>query len=238
MIDIHSHILPGVDDGAGDQETSLSILSILADNGIKTVCLTPHVNKKENDPSPLLLQAKYNELNRLAAVSKLDITLLQGAEILFSPGIKGIIKNNPLCFLGESSMYYLLEFINNQIPSIAEKVIFDAMLEGVVPVFAHVERYDWRYRRIADLMGYFKKNSAMLQVNSGSLLGKYGRTIKKRAVKLVKEGWCDVIAGDIHTKEDAVKYNLRKASQFVTKQFGRQKSRQLLFEMPAKIIQK
>ncbi len=235
MIDIHTHILQGVDDGSKDLETSISILKILEQNGVKTVCLTPHMNKKDEDDNYLQFQSRYNELLSLTQVS-LDMKILLGAEVMFSPDMKQLLDKNRWCFIGESSRYYLLEFLNNQIPSCAEKVIFNTILDGYVPVLAHVERYDWDVR-VTALMTYLQRNGVLFQINSGSLLGKYGRKIKKKAVKLIKAGWCNVLASDIHKKDDAVKYNLKMAAEFVTRTFNAKKTRELLFEMPEKIIQ-
>lgn len=235
MIDIHTHILPGVDDGAKDFETSISILKLLEQNGVKTVCLTPHMNKKDEEDNYLKLQSRYNELLSLTQTT-LDMTILLGAEVMFSPGMKQLLDNNKWCFIGESSRYYLLEFLNNQIPSCAEKVIFDTIIDGYVPVLAHVERYDWD-SRVTAFMAYMQKNGVLFQINSGSLLGKYGRKMKKKAVKLIKAGWCNVLASDIHKKDDAVRYNLKIVAEFVTKTFDSKKTQELLFEIPEKIIQ-
>jgi len=197
MIDIHTHILPGVDDGASDMRESLKIIEKGLKEGIKTFVLTPHIKddsawgKIDNIKEIFLALVKECKKNGL------DVKLLLGAELLLVPDIVEKIKNNILVTIGGEGKYILLELPFSQLPIYTENILFGLLTKGIIPIISHIERYLY-LRRDLDMIHRWIDQGIMTQINTGSLTGKYGWTIKQTAKKLLKEKLVHTMASDVH----------------------------------------
>ncbi len=233
MIDIHTHILPIIDDGPRSYEEALSCLRELAETGISKVCLTPHVNKIAGEKGrDKKIQEIFDELLRLKNQENIPVDLVSGAEIFYTPDVPALLKDHPSWFFGKQRRYILLEFHGNMLG--IEKVLSDFFSEGIIPVLAHIERYPWSEKK-NPLFSYFRNNGMILQINAGSLLGRYGWLMKRKAKALIREGCCHVVASDTHESDD-LDYSLEKVRPVLTKLAGMERAECLLVGNPEKII--
>lgn len=219
MMDIHSHILPGVDDGLTSFDDALYFLEALAKQGVKAIFTTPHVNRVEGRNNRTGIRTAFVELFEKKAELGIPIDIHPAAEVLYTPDIKHLLQDHPEWFLGHQRRYFLMEFFGNMLPVSSEKIMLDLLLEGIVPVLAHIERLQWSPQE-TERMVHFKDSGVLMQINAGSIMGKYGRHMKKKALRLIKEGWCQFVASDSHRLTD-LKYSLPAVYPVLSKRFNR-----------------
>lgn len=195
MIDIHTHILFGVDDGAQTLEESLVLIEHQIKKGYTELYLTPHmISGSLQTASKEKIQQNFEIL--LAEVSKrnLAIKLNLGAEIYYVHDVLKRIKNNEYFSMGASNRY-LIEFSSSRKQFDVDELIYNASLDNIEIIIAHPERYTQAsLQEIIEL----RNLGALIQVNQSSLDGRSGHTIQKRAKKLIKLKVVDFIASDIH----------------------------------------
>jgi protein-tyrosine phosphatase len=193
MIDIHSHIIPSVDDGSQALEMSLDMIKKEVKDGVKAVILTPHVQSHVTKASHEERKATFDNL--VAEVKKLgiEIELYLGAEILYKSHIHP--DYNQMALAG--SKYLLVEF-SPTIETPIEEVVYDLAHSGFIPIVAHVERYG--YLKFED---YFKIKQAggLLQVNADSAIGFDKKKRDKLILQMLKEELVDFIATDTHNMD-------------------------------------
>lgn len=193
MIDMHTHILPGVDNGARDMDEAIKMIHTEIKNGVKTIVLTPHISTKSivGNNKKIILD-RFHQL--CDATKDLDCRLLLGAEIFYTPGILNRLNSNEL-FTINRTKYVLLEFNivfeNEDIDEIA----YDFVASGYKPIISHAERYPYI---TLEKIRQIHQTGALIQINSNSILGINGRDIKKLCKRMLKEGLVDFIASDCH----------------------------------------
>ncbi len=195
MLDIHSHILPGIDDGAKTKEDSRELLIQLSKQGVTTVACTPHFYPDSMDLEDFIaLRTKsYQEISEFVQEAG-NIKVLLGAEVLYFSGMGKVEDIKKLTVSG--SKYLLLELLG--LKKIDDKVIKDIVNIkedlGIMPVIAHVERY-CRYRGYKELVSAIKEGYALCQVNATFTFSK----AETKAVKnLIKAGLVNFVASDCH----------------------------------------
>jgi protein-tyrosine phosphatase len=194
--DVHSHLIPGIDDGVKSWDESLSILAQLQDLGIEKVITTPHIISDYYPNSPQLIREKVEELNVKAKSRGLAITIEAGAEYLLDDGfVKQIASDADLMVFG--GKYILIETAFMNKPMNLEEVFFSLKTKGLEPVFAHPERYIY-IQEDPSLLERLKAMEVLLQVNAMSFTGHYSKEAKKTAELMVKKGWVDLVGSDIH----------------------------------------
>ena len=227
MIDIHSHILPFVDDGSESVETSLGLLKKAEDTGVTDIILTPHY-KFSYKKSPEEIKAVFLELENKKKEANIGVNLYLGNEIHYSKNTRKILSENGVLTLN-GTKYVLIEFDYFNQSDITEAV-YGLIRDGFVPIVAHVERY--AYVSIADILE-IKEMGGLIQVNAGSLVGDCRRKIKKLVKKLFKLSLVDFISSD----EQASRKNyFADARAYVTKKFGKEVSDKVFILNAKKII--
>lgn len=188
MIDIHSHLLPGVDDGSPTVDVSVPVLRGFAASGVRTVVCTPHLEASRAAIAPYDRHAEILETLRRRAPAGLELAL--GWEIMLD--IPGADLRSPRLGLAGSTAV-LVEFSHGGAPPTAAEELFRQRMSGVVPVLAHAERY-WGTtpERVEEWRGV----GAVIQVDSAALRS-HGRT-QRLAIELLQRGLVDVIASDNH----------------------------------------
>jgi protein-tyrosine phosphatase len=197
MVDIHCHILPGLDDGPKNVDESLAMLRMAAADGIHTVVATPHFGEPYEEPPPELIQSLTERVNELAQAEELPIEVLPGCEARISQELPEKIAAGRALTLGDLGRYVLVELPPSPIPLYALDVHFRLRLAGVTPVLAHAERVveaDSGWRFVED----FVEQGGLVQVNAGALSGEEGSVAQRRARKLFAKGQAHVIASDGH----------------------------------------
>ena len=184
MIDIHTHILPNVDDGSKSLEESIELLKSEVENGVNKVILTPHQNARIKTKDELI--NKFIEFKK--EINFIDIYL--GSEIYYYENIiDDLINNNVLTI--NNTKYVLIEFSTKTETNIAD-IIYEIVLRGFKPIVAHIERYP--YLKLEDYLA-IKQNGGLIQINASAIDDKY---YKKRVKILLKNRLIDFVASDCH----------------------------------------
>lgn len=197
MIDLHSHIVPAVDDGAADLEVSLQMACMCVEEGIQTVVATPHVNFDYQN-NPLVIGTAVGALNLALARTKIPLAVLHGAELALTRAsglddntLRGLCLGGSECLLVESPYVGGVPFL--------EDVIFDLQLRGFRPLLAHPERspvFQSEPERLARLV----QRDVMVSVTAGSMIGRFGTRVKRLTIELFREGLVHDVSSDAHDR--------------------------------------
>lgn len=197
MIDLHAHILAGVDDGSRSLEESAAILRSMEAKGVKKVAATSHYPLYNDKDYLNLIQEKIDILQKKAAETGLDIEILSGSEILIDRDTAEALYKEELLTLNNTD-YILLETRLNKLPSYFENLVHDIRAMGYQIIIAHPERYNYIQKDYQKLYRWVEDFELKLMLNSSSLLGKHGSKAKKTAEKILELGLVQLMASDTH----------------------------------------
>lgn len=234
MIDIHTHILPGVDDGPQTIEESLEILKRAANEGVKAIVATPHVLEFPSKSSWQRVRDAFNSLKQALKSEEIDIEIILGAEIFISPDLPMWIKQNKDITINNGNRYVLLELPIHEIPPFTEHTIFELLLQGIVPIIAHPERYHELQKDTSRLFDMIKRG-VLTQLNSSSLQGRYGRKAKKAAKSILTQGLIHMIGSDVHSSFNGP-YPLSQGMMLAAEIVGMEAAKAMVTSVPEKII--
>jgi protein-tyrosine phosphatase len=191
-VDMHSHILPGIDDGSPDVETSVRFVKSLTELGFEHLIATPHILKELYPNTPETIAKAKEELQ--AALNKANISskLGAGAEYMVD---QDFTLDGQLCTLDQKHLLIEMSYLSES-PGISQ-TIFDVEIKGFRPVLAHPERYTFYFKDKSRLKR-FKEKGCLLQLNLLSVLGYYGKEVKQLAELLLKEKMYDLAGTDLH----------------------------------------
>lgn len=235
MIDIHCHILPDVDDGANDQTDALNMARMAALSGVTDIAATPHVMGDESAPERMAeIRQKFLQMKDLLKKEEMQIHLHPGAEVLCLPGTPVLAARHQLPTLGRGN-YVLAEFYFDEGYSYMDQMLQDIASQGYKLVVAHPERYAAIQRDPARLerwgrMGY------MLQLNKGSLLGRFGSRAELAANEILGRGLAHLIASDAHGCRTRTT-RMDELAQWVEERCDRHYARILLEENPRRVLE-
>lgn len=196
MIDLHCHLLPGIDDGAPDLATSLQMARIAAEDGIAVVACTPHIYPGLYENTGPAIRQAVLELQTRIDEANIPLQLTHGADIHLTPGLVGGLSDGRLPSL-HNSHYFLLEPPHHIAPPKLEEMVFELLTAGYVPVITHPERLSWiedHHEIFVELV----RRGAWLQVTAGSLTGRFGATAHYWGERLLDEGLVHILATDSH----------------------------------------
>lgn len=199
MIDIHSHILPGVDDGAKTLEDALEMLSLASASGVTTQVLTPHVQPGRFDNAKADLERRFDAFRSEADRAGIEIDLRLAAEVHVGPEIMQLVADDTLPWLGEyrGMRTFLLEFPLTHTPAGSINLVHWLIQRDVLPVIVHPERCrEWQDH--PDRLRPFLEAGCPIQITASSLLGNFGGAAKRLAVELVHSAPMLVLATDCH----------------------------------------
>lgn len=203
MLDIHNHVLFGLDDGCRNPEESKSLSEVLRQAGHMGVVATPHIRSEIFPNTPDDIRRRCDETRPIVEGAGLQLHL--GAEYYFDEHLLESGRTKKLLTLGETSRYVLTEFPSERLPLRWQDVVFELRLRDYVPVIAHPERCKGVQEDILRALEGFHRAGVLLQLDLGSLVGNYGRAAQKTAEKLVKKNEYHLAAGDLHRPEDVPK---------------------------------
>ncbi|TAK39892.1 MAG: capsular biosynthesis protein [Lysobacteraceae bacterium] len=196
MLDLHCHMLPGIDDGAPDLETSLAMARIAFDDGIRTVACTPHIYPGMYENTAPGIRAAIADLQARLDDAGIELKLVEGADVHLDTDLAGAIGADRVPTIA-GSRYLLLEPPHHVAPPGFEQRVFELMTAGITPVITHPERLSWVEDHY-ELFMRLVERGAWMQVTAGALTGRHGRRPKYWGEKFVGEGKTHLIATDAH----------------------------------------
>lgn len=196
MVDIHSHILFGVDDGPNSIEESIAMLEKAAEEGITHIISTSHANHPIYDVSAKLVMEQIHELQNQLDNRQIPVTVHLGHEVRISQSIIENFLESKILSLAKSN-YLLLELPSNYIPQYAYHIIRELISLGITPIIAHPERNKSIIEKPIRLQRLIREG-AVAQITAGSLAGHFGRAIQHLSLKLVRANLVHVYGSDAH----------------------------------------
>ncbi|MCB2191972.1 MAG: hypothetical protein KQI62_10435 [Deltaproteobacteria bacterium] len=197
MLDLHSHVLPGVDDGAPDLEQALDMCRLALDDGVKLMAATPHWYPAR-DPLPVEeLDRGVQWLRGKLEAAGLPLKLVPGAEVALDPDLPRLAKEKALPTIN-GGPYLLLECPPSTSPRLLPDLVYNLRLAGLRPILAHAER-TWAGMDAWEWLGGLVEQGCLVQVTAASLIGKLGSSPKKTAEVLLGLGLVHLLASDAHS---------------------------------------
>lgn len=197
-VDIHSHLVPGIDDGSQSYEESIDLIRGLADLGIEKIITTPHILTGSYNNTPESIRAGLEKLKPEMRRAGLNVEIDCAAEYYFDDYfINALVADNLITFAGKHVLFELPVMMK---PTQLEEAIFEMNTRGYTPVLAHPERYVYLHGPKMELYTKLKEMDVLFQVNMLSFIGYYSKPIQKAARDLTKAGMIDLLGSDMHNK--------------------------------------
>lgn len=197
VIDLHSHILPGIDDGASSLKIALEMARIAVEDGTRVMACTPHIYPGLYMNDSTGIRRERDKLQQALQAQGIALHLVMGADAHLVPELLAGLKSGRVPTLN-GSRYFLLEPSHHVLPPRFEESVFEIMAAGFVPVITHPERLTWieeHYERFIVLA----QRGAWLQLTAGALVGKFGKRARYWSERLLGDGVIHLVASDAHT---------------------------------------
>lgn len=196
FVDIHSHLLPGIDDGSKSMDETVGLLKKMYSYGISHFIFTPHIMEGLWENTPASIQAKLSELKtHLHTIGMTDIHLSVAAEYMLDANFNHLLKAKTLLPLKDTKILIEMSYLNA--PINLYETLFDIQIAGYQPLLAHPERYSFYHH---NFKAYYKLKEAgcLFQLNLLSLSNYYGKGVQEIAIRLLKENLIDFVGTDTH----------------------------------------
>jgi len=199
LIDIHSHILPNVDDGARSNAEALDMLRMAVDGGVTTQILTPHIHFGRFNNTKADLEERFEQFQTLVDEANINVELQLGAEVRIGPEVMQLVNNNAIPWLGEyqGRKTFLLEFPRQDVPFGSDNLVKWLLAKNCLPIIVHPERnrtfVDQRHK-----LQTFIDLGCPLQLTASSLTGKFGADVQQMSEELLEADLVSAIASDCH----------------------------------------
>ncbi len=239
MIDLHSHILPDLDDGAATWEDSLEMARMAVADGIRTMVASPHlfrhraINLAEVNPKGEILD-KIREFKQKLAAAGLDLEILPGCDFpLCFEGLQ-LLENNEILTINEGGHFLLLEFPDSSLPPATEDICFRLTSKGITPIITHPERH-FIFQEMPQKLSRLIDLGCLVQLTAASLTGGFGRQVARAARDMLRKGYCHILASDAHSpsfRPPLLSQALEAASSLV----GQTRALAMVTTTPEKII--
>lgn len=235
MLDLHSHILPGLDDGASDNEQGLAMARIAVADGIEGIVCTPHWTsfQYEGNTRRKVMEA-VAEFSALLEREEIPLKVYPGTELRVDSELPRKLEARELLTINDSGRYALIELHPAMVSHHIEQLFWELQLQEITPILAHPERNAELVRDPARLLGWVEMG-ILLQVTSSSLLGRFGSEIQRFCNFLLEHNMVHIIASDAHgfkSRQPRLLTSVRAAGKIV----GAEAARRMVDETPQKII--
>lgn len=233
MIDMHSHIIYEVDDGAKSIEQSLQILKEAHKVGFEKIVVTPHYMEGYYEKEKQEIKEKIEILKEELKKIECPIEILQGNEIYITDEINELLEQDKVSTLN-NKQYVLFELPLNAEPMNLTEVIYQILEKGKTPILAHPERYPFVQRDPNQLLSLIEEG-VLLQANYGSILGQYGKESKKTIKTMLEHNMVHLLGSDVH-RPNTIYPEIEEAMQEIVKLAGKRKAKELTTDYPEQII--
>lgn len=233
MIDLHSHILPGIDDGAQTLEISLEMARIAVADGTEVMACTPHIYPGLYMNDSAGIHAERDKLQLALNTFKIPLKLVVGADAHLVPELLDGLKTGRVPTLN-GSRYFLLEPSHHVAPPQFESSVFNIMAAGFQPIITHPERLVWIEQHYETFV-VLAKRGVWMQITAGAILGKFGKRARYWSDRMLDEGLVHLVASDAHT----VNMRSPKMSEAMSKvaaAVGAEEARRMVIDRPQAIL--
>lgn len=219
MVDLHCHLLPGIDDGSKNMEISLRLAREATENGITHALLTPHhmngryINHKQD---VIKLTTKFQEKLKKHGI---PLTVFPGQEVRINGQLIEALDENDIIFADEGNRYLMLEFPDDDVPHYTNQMIFELQQRGIVPVIVHPER-NTKIMAEPELLYQLLERGCLSQITASSYVGTFGKKVENFSKKLVANGQGYLFASDAHDLPGR-RYEMRQAFAKLSQEFNK-----------------
>lgn len=231
MIDTHCHLLPAIDDGPRDWDTTLRMLEMARTDGIRKAITTPHWTGTENETEQV--RARFAEFKVKCGNTPGGLEPFLGQELILIPALLNALKAGTALTLAESS-YVLLETAQLEHGAFNHQAVFQLQANGYRIILAHPERVK-SWNKVSSELRTLVERGCFLQINAGSLTGSFGKTAQKTAESLVRNGWASLLASDAHSDSSRPPL-LSQARERCVALAGERAAEVLVMDNPARIL--
>lgn len=233
MIDLHCHILPGIDDGSPDIELSLAMARRAVEDGITVTACTPHIMPGYYNNAGPAIRTHVKALQAALDKNAIPLKLTTGADVHLVTDLVSGLKSGRILSLADSR-YFLFEPPHNIAPPRMLDSIFDVMSAGYVPIITHPERLRWIEEQY-DVMGQAVHNGAWIQLTAASVTGKFGKRAQYWSDRMLDEGLVHILATDAHNMRTRSPV-LSEAVEAVSRRLGDDAARDMVFTRPQAVL--
>lgn len=209
MVDLHCHLLPGIDDGSKSMEISLRMAREATENGVTHALLTPHhmnghyVNHKQD------VIRRTKEFQKKINAHNIPLTVFPGQEVRINGQLLEALDKDDILFADTAGKYMMLEFPDDDVPHYTNQMIFDLQQRGIVPVIVHPER-NTKIMAEPDVIYQLLQKGCLSQITASSYVGTFGKKVEIFSRQLIEAGQGYVFASDAHDLPGR-KYEMRQA---------------------------
>lgn len=233
MIDIHTHILPDLDDGPKGVDEAVALAQAMARDGVTSVLATPHHHALLGETPQAELHRRIRELEEILAAKEIPLHIHPGAENSITPDLPRQVEEGTAFPLGLGP-YILVELPFQTFPPYTEQVLFQLQAQGYTPILAHPER-NAALLKDPRLLERLVERSVLAQVTAASLWGGFGDSIRKAAEHFVRNGWVHLIASDAHSASDN-RLPLSAGVEAAARLVGRQRAQAMVTSAPEAVL--
>lgn len=233
MVDFHSHILPEIDDGSRSIEETIDMLEEAQKAGFSSIISTSHYIDGSYDCDKITREKLINEIQGILINKGINLKIYNGAEAYISRDLSLLVKDGKVPTMNNSK-YLLFELPMNTKVLFLEDVIFSLLSNKIVPIIAHPERYSFVQDDPNSLIDLINKG-VLFQMNYGSILGYYGKDVKKTALKLLKANMIHFLGSDAH-RHHSIYTNILENKSDIIKIVGEEKFKELSEKNPTHVI--
>ncbi len=226
-------MLPGIDDGAPDEQTSLAMARIAVGDGITFTACTPHIYPGLYENNTRLIRERVAVLQTKLDAEGIALRLTSGADAHLTPELLNRLKTGTAPTLN-GGRYFLLEPSHHVAPPRFEESVFNFLVSGYVPVITHPERLSW-IKTNYEVFKRLAERGAWMQITSGSLTGRFGKGAKYWGERMLDEGLVHILATDAHSISRRAPL-LAEGQKVAEKYVGKEEAHRLVYERPRAIL--
>ena len=234
MIDLHSHIIPEVDDGPPDWQTTMEMCRIAVADGVDTMVATPHMLDGVYNVDRETIIKKTAELKDRLHQENVNLSVLPGADVHTDFEFVEVLRRGELVTINDTGKYILVEFPHEVLPKSVDKLLFSIQMAGTIPIITHPERH-YIIQKKPDIVYRWVQAGNLIQITAASITGEMGKPAKNCSKRMLKSGLVHVVASDAHSSTWRAP-GLSHARKIVTEILSEDLANDIFIQRPQAIV--